>query len=647
MKENNKKSQMLIKALIILLAIIVGTVSVFGAFLCVYMENKNYFYSDDVTPVLQIEFSDQTRYDFKSMLNKHFNGDDEIINKWTETDDYEVYFDTFNLASSGYQNLAISDHVFSYHISYSLEEIFYWSGIEIDGEYVSYEYFCKSLNVPESTVVTANVLVDTNFEHGNYEFLWQSTNFLFAQKSIILTLTIVALVMFLALLVCVCFPGMKSERKATFFDKIPIDFTVVFFIFAFAIGIAFISDQIYYLDLNYDIFGFIEVAIASFIITLLVVSCVAYIARRVKLKRIYKGSILCYAVGFVKKHYKKVVDFAKLSYQNANILWQVVLVFLGYGVIALVVFTILFGYISFPVKFWLWLVMMILFAPIVAMLVINMNGFYDGIKKLASGDLESRVETKHMKFKFKESAENLNAVSGVVESAVGEALKSERMKTELITNVSHDLKTPLTSIINYSDLIVKADGKTEEIAEYSEVLHRQSTRMKTLIEDLIEASKVSTGNVETNLEKCDLAIMIEQILGEYDSKMNDVGLQVVNNTAESEILANVDIRHTQRVLDNIISNALKYSMAGTRIYVSSAKDENGLYITVKNISQVPLDCSGEELVSRFWRGDKSRNTEGNGLGLSIAKSLMEIQNGELNICVDGDMFCAVLKFPVE
>ena len=220
------------------------------------------------------------------------------------------------------------------------------------------------------------------------------------------------------------------------------------------------------------------------------------------------------------------------------------------------------------------------------------------------------------------------------------------MKTELITNVSHDIKTPLTSIINYASLIGEEDTENQKIKEYSEVLVRQSERLKRLIEDLVEVSKASTGNLEVNLSPCDANVFLTQASGEYAEKLENSRLTLITKQPDEEIRIMADGRRMWRIFDNLMNNICKYAQPETRVYLSIENNDDQAVITFKNTSKEQLDISEEELMERFTRGDHSRNTEGNGLGLSIAKSLAELQNGSLKLEIDGDLFKAILSFPV-
>ena len=267
----------------------------------------------------------------------------------------------------------------------------------------------------------------------------------------------------------------------------------------------------------------------------------------------------------------------------------------------------------------------------------------DGAKHMRSGDLKTKVDDKYLIGTFREFAGELNGLADVAVVAAQNQLKSERMKTELITNVSHDIKTPLTSIINYVDLLEKPHTPEEE-KTYLEVLNRQSHRMKKLIEDLMEMSKASTGNIPVEITQIDAVEAVNQALGEFADKLEAAGVTPVFHDTQ-DVLLLADGRLLWRTMSNILSNAVKYALRGTRLYVDVSAVEDKAVISFKNISGAQLNISADELMERFVRGDSSRNTEGSGLGLNIAKSLMELQNGQLQLLVDGDLFKVTLVFP--
>jgi len=260
---------------------------------------------------------------------------------------------------------------------------------------------------------------------------------------------------------------------------------------------------------------------------------------------------------------------------------------------------------------------------------------------LAAGDLDIEIDTRHMGPDARAHAAHLSAIGEGMNRAVEQRMKSERLKTELITNVSHDIKTPLTSIVNYTDLL-KKEELSPTAAEYVAVLDRQAHRLKKLTEDLVEASKASTGNLSVNLEPIIVNEIIHQAVGDYDEKLAAGRLEVIFNTYEGNLQAIADGRLLWRVLDNLLSNICKYALAGTRVYIDLAARGEWVILSLKNISRDPLNVCTDDLMERFVRGDVSRHTEGSGLGLNIAKSLMDLMGGAFALSVDGDLFKAEL-----
>lgn len=292
-----------------------------------------------------------------------------------------------------------------------------------------------------------------------------------------------------------------------------------------------------------------------------------------------------------------------------------------------------------------WLVLLALIFLLACFGAWQMRSLKAAGEKLAAGEFEYKADTKHMYWEFKHHAENLNSIGDGMAAAVEQRMKSERLKTELITNVSHDIKTPLTSIINYVDLLERPHTP-EEGAEYLEVLERQSKRLKKLTEDLVEASKASTGNMSVTLAPTSTLEIINQSLAEYGQRMEAGKLSVLINVPEPAPAVRADGRLLWRVMDNLFNNVVKYAMPETRVYVDVRTSEGNAVISVKNISRAALNVSAEELMERFVRGDASRSTEGSGLGLSIAKSLTELQHGQFSISTDGDLFKAEVTLPL-
>ena len=244
---------------------------------------------------------------------------------------------------------------------------------------------------------------------------------------------------------------------------------------------------------------------------------------------------------------------------------------------------------------------------------------------------------------LKELANNINDIGNSIDESVSAKMKAERMKTELITNVSHDLKTPLTSIISFTELLSKVDGLPKEAQDYVQVIAKKSDRLKNLTQDLFDISKAQSGNEEIVFEKLDAELLINQAIAEFDKEIESSDIKFCID-ASKEMFFPADSRKMSRVVNNLISNILKYSMKNTRAFISAKETDNQIVLEFKNTSAYPLDFDAKEIMGRFVRGDESRTTEGNGLGLAIAKSYTELCNGTLDIVLDGDLFKAVIKF---
>ncbi|WP_305302904.1 sensor histidine kinase [Romboutsia ilealis] len=269
----------------------------------------------------------------------------------------------------------------------------------------------------------------------------------------------------------------------------------------------------------------------------------------------------------------------------------------------------------------------------------------NGIYKIKNGNIEHKIEIKK-DLLFDDIVKDINEIGKTINIAVEERLKSERMKNELITNVSHDLKTPLTAIINYISLMKKEDIQPKHINDYVQVLDKRSQRLKILIEDLFEASKIGSNNIELNLEENDINQLLTQTLVEMEDYINESKLDFIVNTPDKEVYILADGKKTFRVFENIISNILKYSLEKTRVYIDLVESDKKVHISFKNISKHQLNFDPDEITERFTRGDLSRNTEGSGLGLAIAKGLIEAQGGELKVDIIGDLFIVNIDFNI-
>ncbi len=291
-----------------------------------------------------------------------------------------------------------------------------------------------------------------------------------------------------------------------------------------------------------------------------------------------------------------------------------------------------------------WAAEKIVVLPLVFWIALTLRRLQKGGRALAAGDFGYKTDTRAMLPSFREHGEDLNSAAAGLSAAVEARLKSERLRTELITNVSHDLKTPLTGIVSYIDLLKNA-GTAEEREQYLEVLERQAQKLRKLTEDLIEVSKAGTGNVDVRLARGSVSELLRQALGEYEERIAAAGLETVLTLPDEELFAVLDGTLTWRVLDNLLSNACKYGQSGTRFYVSGARAGDRVRLTFRNISRDPLNVPAEELTERFVRGDRARTGDGSGLGLNIAQSLTELQGGTFAVTVDGDLFKAEITLP--
>lgn len=267
----------------------------------------------------------------------------------------------------------------------------------------------------------------------------------------------------------------------------------------------------------------------------------------------------------------------------------------------------------------------------------DINYVQTAVGSILSGKYNNEASLSKVKI-FKQIAYDIKNIENGLNKVIEEAVKSERMKGELITNVSHDLKTPLTSIINYIDFLDKEDISEEEKKKYISILKERSNRLKVLIEDLFEVSKASSGNMELNMENIDLIALIRQTLGEFEEKIEKSTLSFIKEIPNDKVIIYADGKKTFRVFQNIISNILKYSMDHSRVYINVSEEEEFVCIVFRNISKYRLNMNEEEILERFKRGDSSRTTEGSGLGLAIAKSLIELQGGKFEVIIDGDLF---------
>lgn len=361
------------------------------------------------------------------------------------------------------------------------------------------------------------------------------------------------------------------------------------------------------------------------------------LVRRIKARTLWKNSVLRMVLGWIGKCF----GFIREAWRGRKVTFRMVAIFAGFVLIHWLVILVR-GYGLFL------LLMLAAEAAAAYQLIRNalaMDQIKKGIREIASGNVHYQIPVEKMRGANQEMAEMVNDIGNGIQRAVEESMKSERLKTDLITNVSHDIKTPLTSIINYVDLLKRENFDDPKIQGYLDILEAKAQRLKTLTEDVVEASKVSSGNITLEYMDVNLVEMLNQTIGEFSEKMEAKHLQVIASLPEDAALIHVDGRRMWRVLENIFNNAAKYAMPGTRVYADLKVDGDKVQFSLKNISEQPLNINADELTERFIRGDVSRSTEGSGLGLSIAKSLTEMQGGTFELYLDGDLFKVLIQFP--
>ena len=423
--------------------------------------------------------------------------------------------------------------------------------------------------------------------------------------------------------------------RLTWFDRIPLDLLLVIYISLLGVNIA-IADELFDRMLLFAAIFSVPIWIA------LGVAFLMSVAARCRAGTIWKNNLTYHVCGWLWKGCKWLWGALGTLVKSLPLFWKTLLIWAGISLIELLALAS-WGRDDMLLLFWFF--EKLILTPLILFGVIGMQRLRSGAKSIRGGDLDSKVDFKYLYGPFREHAEDLNAITDGLQNAVEDRVKSERMKAELITNVSHDIKTPLTSIVNYVDLLSKEDLQNERAEEYVSVLTRQAQRLKKLTDDLVEASKASTGNIAVHKEPVDLNVLLSQAAGEFSDRLANKGLEPVLTTAPEQPKAMADGQLLWRVFSNLLTNIVKYAMPGTRVYLSTTVREGAVLIAFRNISNAPLNISGEELTERFVRGDRSRTDgEGSGLGLSIARSLIDLQGGKFDVTTDGDLFKATIEF---
>ncbi len=359
--------------------------------------------------------------------------------------------------------------------------------------------------------------------------------------------------------------------------------------------------------------------------------------RRLKAKQFIRSFLIYKICVWMKRTIKKI--FIKIT-DKKNTNRKITIIYWGFVIISMILSSMTSSGIGLLllVGFWIW--------AYYKLIQYNkkIQKINEALKNIYDGNPNVKLNEEELEGTLKIMAKYINDIAGGFTNAIEQSLKSERLKTELITNVSHDIKTPLTSIINYVDLLKKEDINNAQIEQYIAVLDKKSQRLKKLIEDLVEASKVSSGNVKLNIETIDLKELLNQTVGEFEDKLEKKKLKLEMDLPNENVLIKADNRYLYRVIENVFSNISKYALENSRVYIKLYEENKSVKLEIKNISKDKLNISAEELMQRFVRGDKSRYTEGSGLGLSIAQSLTEMQGGEFKIHIDGDLFKVEIKW---
>lgn len=482
--------------------------------------------------------------------------------------------------------------------------------------------------------------------------------FLYKTRYSFMVIAVISALIFIVLLICCCYSRYlcQDNNKAVknIFHRIPFLLYLLVIISVLVLdiftGIELLGDTIPYAG-NLKVLTFY-----CFLAALWIMSCIFLfimvcmeISCRLGAGIFLKSTVLYFIYNIFKKAFLSLKDVYNKANRNLTLFTRSLLMLLLFNLL------IISGFILNAVnnkKAAIGIIMVFIIFAICVVLdffllkfVLQMAALQVHAREMASGNIESKADTSKMAWEFKKHGEYLNQIGEGMALAVNERIKSEHFKTELITNVSHDIKTPLTSIINYTGLLKKENIQIPQAQEYIEVLDRQSARLKKLIEDLMEASKASTGNITIEPGLCDINILLTQAIGEFEEKLSNKELKLIINKPSENIFIMADNRHIWRIFDNLINNICKYGQPGTRVYINIEQKGTKVLIIFRNTSKYQLNISSGELMERFVRGDSSRHTEGSGLGLSIAQNLAELMGGNLNLYVDGDLFKVVLEFP--
>lgn len=501
-------------------------------------------------------------------------------------------------------------------------------------EEIRYKSIYKSIDDAKNFSVYTSLENDLTYydQYRTNKTVFDMAQILYKPALYLLPLSIVAV---LVLLIMNCFLiGLRNEKGEVIlnaFDKTPLLVALIILFILSMIGCGFLI-ALTSENLTLILSG---IAIGAVIVYISFVFFLETIIKRIKSKTLFRNTITYRILRWIKSLITSMT-------RNANMTVKLILIFIAFGILNIIGFGLSIN--NEPIGFFILIAIWVYAFAKMHQWLVRYIEIKNAINEIYIGNTEVHLDEKRYKGSLNSMAIQVNDIAGGLSNAIQEKLKSERLKTELITNVSHDIKTPLTSIINYVDLLKKEKMPNEQAEEYLNILDNKSQRLKRLTEDLVEASKASSGNIKLNIEKLNVNELLKQVSGEFEDKFKSRNLEEVMSLPEKNVYINADSRYMYRILENMYSNISKYAMDNTRVYIDVIPNNNRITIQMKNISKEKLNISTEELMQRFVRGDSARNTEGSGLGLSIATSLTTLQGGTFNIYLDGDLYKVIIEF---
>ena len=619
----------------VLLLCILGACIVFNSVGLIYLNQQSFpdglkSYFDTSECASRVESSSYSIFDYYNQYGRdsaEASYDTEYSNISFQIDEYDKDTDSYKEVAS----TTTSDNTSEAYVYYiaTINNEFYFSQNKEDS------YNTKNYN--QLYRITSYLKNPLTAHDEFYSAQKVFNTFYFQGESNLFIKLIIEFILFLCVLIFeFCAAGHSAgtdEIHTLWIDKIPYEIFMLISFWIFYATLSGFGISLSFVDVMKAVYA--SIAVAMFI------SLNIYLVLMTTTRRIKSHTFLESFISY------KIIQILVITVKSIPVIWKVSIPVIIYWFIEFVIIGERIDYGNSSACNFHLLIVTIL-SLVIILCAYEFSIIYKAGKEIINGNKNYKISEKDMKYmvgELKEHAQDLNELSEGIGIAVEKEMKSERLKTELITNVSHDIKTPLTSIINYTDLLTK-DHTEEEEKQYLEVLSRQSNKLKKLIEDLVEASKASSGNVSTNIVSLNVKEIIDQSVAEYSDKLETSKLETVINIKEEPIHVYADGRLLWRVLSNLLSNVTKYALAGTRVYIDvERKDNNEVCISMKNISKDALNINTDELMERFVRGDSSRHTEGSGLGLNIVKSLVEVQKGRFDLQIDGDLFKALIYLP--